>query len=141
MCAGWRDEGKDKPWKSRAERLGIDLADADMPEVAGAEWLIGWLFEAGPTSRGDMGIRGLSWLELQAWRELSETWADAWEMRTLHKLSAAYASAYSESEKPHAEAYWGADSVETAIIEKSDQAGATLAAIFGGMSKRSSVGG
>jgi hypothetical protein len=109
-----------------------------MPPTVGAEWMIDWLFQAGPVANDGIGVRGLSWMELQAWRDLTETWADAWEMATLHRLSAEYAYARDRGSEKDCEPYWSAADVGEAVIEQSQRAGATLAAIFGGMSRRQS---
>jgi hypothetical protein len=136
LSAGWADQGKDAQWRSRADRLGVDIESAEMPPTVGAEWLLGWLFQAGPIASNGMGVSGLTWTELQAWRDVTGAWADDWEMTTLHALSAAYADAHHRSSKPEREPYWSADDVREAQAQKSEQAGATLASIFSGMSRR-----
>lgn len=120
---------------TRAERLGLELGEAPMPDLAGGDWLLGWLFEAGPLASDGMGARGLSWPELAAWRDCTRTPALPWEMQALHRLSAAYASAYHASQEPDCPAYWLHDDLAKADVSKSEAAGQQLKTLFGALAK------
>lgn len=111
-----------------------------MPPTDGGEWLLDWLFDAGPIGTDGFGARGLNWIELDAWRSATRTLADANDLRALRRLSAIYAAALRESSVPEHGGYWRADEVIQAEIRRSDQVGAGLAAIFSGMAQRGGDG-
>ena len=123
------------PRITRAERLGLELGDAPMPELVGGDWLLAWLFEAGPLASDGMGARGLSWPELAAWRSCTHTPTQPWEMQALHRLSAAYAAAYHASQEPDCPAYWLHAELAQADVSKSEAAGQQIKALFGALAK------
>lgn len=63
------------------------------------EILAEWLLDAGPVQSNGMGVSGVSWAEfygvswaeLQAWRDLSGYAITEWGMETIHRASRAYA--------------------------------------------------
>lgn len=114
----------------------MDLSSAPMPPVSAGEWLLAWLFTAGPLASDGMGARGLSWPELLAWRECTRPMISPWEMEALHQLSGAYASAWHAAEDPGCPAYWVSQETVPLDIQRSERAGQSIKAIFGAMAKR-----
>lgn len=107
-----------------------------MPPVPAGDWLLGWLFQAGPLASDGMGARGLSWPELAAWRDCTRTLISPWELTALHRLSGAYAGAYHAAEKPDCPAYWLSPELTQASVSKSEHAGQQLKNVFGAMAKK-----
>lgn len=66
-----------------------DIA-ADVPIVRAAEYLVGYLFEIGPTMPGGMGDVSLTHGELRAWMMNVGIGLSPWESRTLRRLSRDY---------------------------------------------------
>lgn len=108
-----------------------------MPPLAGGDWLLAWLFEAGPCGDDAMGVRGLSWPEIRAWRACTRTQAHPWELTLLKQLSAAYATAHHAAQEPDCPAYWLSPELGQADVARSEAAGAQLKSIFGALAKRS----
>jgi len=135
--ANSKGSGKPPPRRSRAEELEIDIAAAPMPPISGGDWLLAWLFTAGPLASDGMGARGLSWPELLAWRECTRPMITPWEMEALHQLSHAYASAWHAAEDPACQAYWVSQEITPIDIQRSERAGDAIKAIFGAIAKRS----
>ncbi len=124
------------PRRSRSEELDLDLASIAMPPVSAGEWLLAWLFEAGPLASDGMGARGLSWPELQAWRDCTQAHITPWEMGALRQLSTAYASAWHAAEKPSCPAYWVGPEMIAVDVQRSEAAGQAIKSIFGAMAKK-----
>ena len=113
----------------------MDLATTPMPEVTHGEWLLGWLFEAGPLASDGMGARGLSWPELAAWRDCTGTLASPWEMQALRRLSAVYAAAHHAGQEPDCPAYWLHPDLTIANVGKSEAAGQQIKTLFSALAK------
>lgn len=107
-----------------------------MPPVPAGDWLLGWLFQAGPLASDGMGARGLSWPELAAWRKCTQVLITPWEMQALHRMSASYAGAYHAAEKPDCPAYWLSPELTQLNVSKSEAAGQQLKSVFGAMAKK-----
>lgn len=112
-----------------------------MPPTAGGEWLLEWLFTAGPVQSDGMGLRGLSWQELQAWRDLTATWITPWEARALHQLSAAYAGAWHASQEPAQEPYWLSPELVVAENARRVQRGDAVVSMFSGLARKEAANG
>lgn len=124
------DKAENKDDRSRAKRMNLDLHDIDMPPLDGADWLIEWLFDAGPVGNDGMGQRGLTWSELQAWRDLTGTLITAPEARALRTLSQAYAAASAAAQKEHCKPFWESPQIAEIQARQSEQAGNALAMLF-----------
>lgn len=111
-----------------------------MPDLLGGEWLISDLFKLGPVSTGGMELSGVSWREIESWSRMTRTEIEAWEVEALHKMSAAYASAYSASQEPDRKAYWVGDQVAHALNAQVEQASTSLETIFGALAQRNNPG-
>lgn len=102
----------------------------EMPPLEGAEYLIDYLFEVGPTVQGAMGPGRLTNEELLAWKINTGIRLLPWESRFLIKLSDAYLQELQKAEKILAVAPWIAevpDDDELRAVAKS------LKAQIGGM--------
>lgn len=117
--------------------MGIDLESAEMPETVGGEWLISDLFEVGPVASGGMGISGVSWSEIEAWMRATRTQLEPWEADALHRMSGAYASAYSASQDPDQKPYWSGEEIAEARVEQIERAEQSIGMIFGALARRS----
>lgn len=69
-------------------------------------FMVGYLFEIGPTTPNGMGDAPISHLEISAWQKNTGYVLDSWQAITLHKLSLAYLSESQRATKPEAEAPW-----------------------------------
>lgn len=70
-----------------------------MPEIDGA-YLVGYLWEMGPTEAAGDRQTILSHEEILAWQELIGIKLDPWEVRCVRRLSADYLSELHRAEKP-----------------------------------------
>ena len=122
---------------TRAERMGIEIGDAEMPETIGGEWLISDLFELGPVAAGGMGLSGVSWSEIEAWTRATRTPLEPWEADALRRMSSAYASAYSASQDPDQKPYWAGEELVAAKVEQIERAEQSIGMIFGALAARS----
>lgn len=61
-----------------------------LPDLEGAEYIIGMLHEAGLMLRTGMGPVPLSWQEIDAWMRVTETNPELWERILIKDLSEAY---------------------------------------------------
>lgn len=84
------------------QRLQRDGMEAQLPELQAGEHLVGYLFEAGPTSPAGMGSAALAWAELQAWQSQVGIELESWEVRTLRRLSGDFAAEARRAEAPDA---------------------------------------
>lgn len=65
--------------------------EPDLPPIDSAlEFLIGYLFDAGPTSASGMGAVPLTWADLEAWERGSGVALQPWQARLIRQLSAEY---------------------------------------------------
>lgn len=65
----------------KADGLQIELPPNPMP------YLTEWLMEVGPVAANGMGSAPLGWAEIAAWQEMTGNDLNAWEARTLRRLS------------------------------------------------------
>lgn len=93
-------------WASEAD--GRDKKDyrPDMPPLESGDYLIGCLFEVGPTMSGAMGAGPLMFGEIRAWSELTGLSINAVEARVLHSLSIVYLNESHRAEKLGCEPPW-----------------------------------
>lgn len=84
----------------RREEAGEYVSQLEMPELLSFEYIVEYLFEAGPVSSNGFGPEPLSWLELEAWAHLAQVNLDSWEARTLRKLSEHYSAQLVKSADP-----------------------------------------
>jgi len=84
------------------EREGVEVTMPECPLL----FMVGYLFEIGPTIPNGMGDAPVSHLEISAWQQNTGFVLDSWQATTLHKLSLAYLSESQRATKPDAEAPW-----------------------------------
>lgn len=65
-----------------------------------------WLLDAGPIQINGMGASGVSWAELQAWRDVSGYAISEWGAETIHRASRAYAHEAGNSQGKPTTAPW-----------------------------------
>ena len=75
-------------------------------EVHGADYLLGYLFEIGPTVAAGMGAGPIEWPHINAWCERIGIDLEPWESRFLRRLSLEYLSESHKAEKRDARAPW-----------------------------------
>lgn len=67
--------------------------EPDLPQLSPEySFLVSYLFDAGPTSRGGQFGTVLTWPDLQAWQAGAGVSLPAWQLRMLRHLSAQYLS-------------------------------------------------
>ncbi|MEH6436700.1 hypothetical protein [Massilia sp. DD77] len=62
-----------------------------MPSLDWGGYLVGWLFEFGPTMAAGAGIGPLTATEIESWQRLLGLQFEPWEARLLRRLSVEYA--------------------------------------------------
>lgn len=92
----------------------------DMPPLDGSDYLIGDLFEIGPTMAAGMGEGPLTFGEIQAWIELTGVKRQPWEIRFLRRLSLEYLAQSHKSTKPDCLAPYGMESRREIVAAKID---------------------
>jgi hypothetical protein len=65
-----------------------------------AEYLTDWFREIGPTIASPMGEVAIGWSDMVAWQELTGIELDAWEARTIRRMSRAFIDQRHEAKKP-----------------------------------------
>lgn len=86
-----------------------------MPPLEWGEYLIGHLFDVGPTMPGGMGDSPLTSQELQAWQDQSGVEFQPWEFQLLRRLSREYWAESQKSIKPDCPAPYGDSSAARAL--------------------------
>lgn len=81
---------------AKEEKDGEPQILLELPPVDAAGHLIGYLFEVGPSSAGEM----ITFQELEAWQNATGTRLTSWEAITLRKLSGAYLGELQAAEDP-----------------------------------------
>lgn len=69
----------------------------DPPEIEGAGHLVGYLFQVGPSTAGEV----VTFQEIQSWAVQTGHVLNAWEVETLRRLSAAYLAEFSDAADEH----------------------------------------
>jgi hypothetical protein len=92
--------------ESRAEAWKRKGIEPRMPPID-AEYLIGYLWEAGPTMPGAAGAVPLTQSELRAWQENTGVDLQPWEVRILRRLSCDLVAEMRRAEDPVATPPYG----------------------------------
>ena len=102
-------KGSDKRQPPRREVLTKALKQdvLDMPECDAA-YLIGYLFEIGPTLAGGMGESPLPDTEIEAWQRNTGIELQSWEARAVKRLSREYLSESQAATEPNRPCPWPA---------------------------------
>lgn len=64
-----------------ADGMAIEMPPNPMP------YITEWLMEVGPVCSNGMGTGPIGWTDIAAWQDLTGNELDAWEARTLRRLS------------------------------------------------------
>lgn len=75
---------------SRRERIECDGGEIEMPPFDEGEYLIGYLYELGPTVAAGMGAGPVTFAEMAAWQATRGFELEPWEARLLRRLSVDY---------------------------------------------------
>ena len=100
---GDQSEGAEVSRREALLSAGVD--EPSMPPCD-ALHIVGYLFDMGPVSAGGMSGAPLTYLEIQAWQQCSGVELDAWEARTLRRLSGEYLSESARAVKRDCKAPW-----------------------------------
>lgn len=80
--------------------LDDEGVEPEMPPLEWGEYLIGWLFEVGPTVFTGMGAGPVPPPNIESWQRQSGLTLSPWEFKTLLRLSAEYSGESSLATKP-----------------------------------------
>jgi hypothetical protein len=89
-----------------------------LPDISGGDHLLYWLREFGPFSTGPAGVEPVSFMEIQAWANLTQTKMLPEEALILRRLSMLYCSQYRKSEKPDCPAPYIDTQIDRAAVSK-----------------------
>jgi len=92
---GWYQSTPDGEKQTRAEKFktqteGLEL---DLPKCE-AEYLVPFFIEAGKFSATGNGIVALSWVDINAWLEVTERNLSLWEKQTIKLMSEHFVNEY-----------------------------------------------
>lgn len=98
--------------------------------MIGAEYLLAFFMEVGPSVSTGMGMAPIGFSDIEAWRNLTETNLTPWDALMLRQMSRAYVNQYAESRDPRCPAPYE----EAMTLE---QKRAAVFAGFKGMARKS----
>jgi hypothetical protein len=99
-----QEEGKDERRRGqRREAVGLSV---ELPPVEAGHHLVECLWEIGPSMPTGMGNAPVTFTEMQAWQQQTGSVLDAWEARTLRRMSVAYVTQAHEAAAPDCPAPW-----------------------------------
>lgn len=93
------------PKPSRLAELKEQGIDPDRPPID-AQYLIDYLFDAGPVLTGGMAIAALDHVALRAWQQNTGIRLNPWQVRTLRHLSGEYAAMLTDAKEPDCPSPW-----------------------------------
>lgn len=93
--------GTDEPI-SRRKKLQADGIEPDEPPIDAGAHLIEYLFEVGPDAPGAMGPVPITHADIAHWQGNTGIILNAWEARTLRRLSREYVGACIDAQEPDA---------------------------------------
>lgn len=85
-------KGDKSPSKTRREKLEGQGIEPDMPPLEWGDYLVGYLFEFGPTTATGMGNVPVAPSCIESWQRQTGLSLTPWEFLTLQRLSREYAS-------------------------------------------------
>ena len=71
----------------RIEQKNPEAQELKLPDIAGAEYLIELLHEAGPVGSNGYGVEGLKWSEIHSWLATTGLFFSSWEVVLIKQLS------------------------------------------------------
>lgn len=112
---------------SRRERIERDGDEIEMPPVDQGEYLIGYLYELGPTVATGMGAGPITFAELVAWQAARGFEIEPWEARLLRRLSVDYLAESHRATQRDCQPPWGGS---VAVRVSHDRAAARALELF-----------
>ncbi len=103
------DYASNKPALSRLKRMEKEGREPDMPPFDGPAYLLAYFWEIGPCMSGAMGHSKLTHTEIQDWQKNTGIQLNAWECRTLVRLSLDYLSEAQRATGRNAAPPWVSD--------------------------------
>lgn len=97
----------DSPDLSRREQIERDGSEIEMPPFDQGEYLIGYLYEVGPTVAAGMGAGPVTFTEIAAWQAARGFELEPWEARLLRRLSIDYLAESQRATKRECPPPWG----------------------------------
>ncbi len=106
-----------RTWASEEQGRSVHDYQPDMPSVEGADHLIRYLWEIGPTMAAGMGAGPITHGELLAWQMLTGIKLEPWESRFLRRLSQEYLVESQRAEKRDARPPWVAEPAKPPVTD------------------------
>jgi hypothetical protein len=117
---------------TRLATLQAQGAQPDLPAPVLAAYLLGHLFDVGPSSAAGMGEVPITWVDLQAWQGATGIELAPWELQGLRTLSAHYLQASRDAQDPDAPAPFGAPP----DMDQRDKVSVQIKNIFGNRGRK-----
>ena len=115
-------EGAKKPRITAIKEVDENSSSLQLPDLDGAEYLVGLLHEAGLMSSNGMGSVCLSWSEINAWLQVTEIDLTLWERLTITELSEVYVGELNKASAKDSEAPYkptpDVEEVDRALVDK-----------------------
>lgn len=112
---------------SRRERMEHDGGEIEMPPFDDGEYLIGYLYELGPTVAAGMGAGPVTFAEMAAWQAARGFELEPWEARLLRRLSVDYLAESHRATERNCPPPWGGS---VAVRVSHDRAAARALELF-----------
>lgn len=112
---------------SRRERIERDCGEIEMPPFDDGEYLIGYLYELGPTVAAGMGAGPVTFAEMAAWQAARGFELEPWEARLLRRLSVDYLAESHRATERNCPPPWGGS---VAVRVSHDRAAALALELF-----------
>lgn len=112
-----KNDQSEAPRRSRLEQSRKDDDQPDMPPIEEAGYLLGYLFEVGPTMAAGGYPGPVTHEELRAWMDLTGIELQPWEVRFLRRLSHEYLAESRKAEKRDCPAPWRAGDVKPVVTD------------------------
>jgi hypothetical protein len=112
---------------SRRERIECDGGEIEMPPLDQGEYLIGYLYEVGPTVAAGMGAGPVTFAEMAAWQAARGFELEPWEARLLRRLSVDYLAESHRATQRDCQPPWGGS---VAVRVSHDRAAARALELF-----------
>lgn len=112
-----KTDESDEPGISRREALKKEGIDEPSMPPCDAEFMVAWLFELGPTVAAGMGAGPITHGDIADFQRNTGIELDAWQARTLRRLSLDYLAESHKATKPDCPPPWG-DSPEVKAAPK-----------------------
>lgn len=112
---------------SRRERIERDGGEIETPPFDQGDYLIGYLYEVGPTVAAGMGTGPVTFTEIAAWQAARGFELEPWEARLLRRLSIDYLAESHRATKRDCPPPWGGS---VAVRISADRASARALELF-----------